>query len=505
MSNEKRQNDFSGLIRSGYTFEGSSLYLGGAMLDGIAVQDLPIHLPLATMNRHGLIAGATGTGKTKTLQVIAEGLSEAGVSSVLMDIKGDLSGIAVPGEGHPKIDDRHRLLGFPWEASGFPVEFYTLDDSDGVRLRSTITEFGPILFSRILDLNETQTGIMSLLFKYCDDNRLPLVDLSDLKSVLRYITGDGKDDIEREYGRVSGASVSAIMRKVIQIEQQGADLFLGEPSFDVSDFIRIDENGKGSVNVIRLMDVQDKPHMFSTFMLSVLDEIYESLPEAGDMDKPKLVLFIDEAHLIFRNATKTLMDQLEMMVKLIRSKGVGIMFCTQNPSDVPPVILSQLGLKIQHALRAFTARDRKNIRLTAENYPLTDFYDTKQLLTSLGIGEALVSALGRKGIPTPLVHVLLRAPRSRMGILSDEELTSITGSSELALKYNRAQDPESAHEILRGKMKKAEAEIVPEKKLKKPQRSNEPDFLDTSAGKQLSRSLIRIVERGILGGLKKLF
>ena len=259
------------------------------------------------------------------------------------------------------------------------------------------------------------------------------------------------------------------------------------------------------MNVIRLMDVQDKPHMFSTFMLSVLDEIYESLPETGDMEKPRLVIFIDEAHLIFRNATKTLMDQLEMMVKLIRSKGVGIMFCTQNPSDVPPVILSQLGLKIQHALRAFTARDRKNIRLTAENYPLTDFYDTKQLLTSLGTGEALVSALGKKGIPTPLVHVLLRAPGSRMGVLSDTEFASITGSSELAPKNNIIHDPESAHEILRKKMEKAEAEMAPEKKQRKPARSNDPDFLDTSAGRQLSRSLIRIVERGILGGLKKLF
>ena len=254
-----------------------------------------------------------------TLQVIAEGLSEAGVSCILMDIKGDLSGIAVPGEGHSKIDERHKLIGVPWEASACPVEFYTLDDTDGVKLRSTITEFGPILFSRILDLNETQTGIMSLLFKYCDDHKLPLVDLNDLKTVLRYITGEGKGDIEKEYGRVSGASVSAIMRKVIQIEQQGAESFLGEPSFDVNDFIRHDATGRGYVNVIRLMEVQDRPHMFSTFMLSVLDEIYESLPESGDADKPKLVLFIDEAHLIFRNATKTLMDQIEMMVKLIRS------------------------------------------------------------------------------------------------------------------------------------------------------------------------------------------
>ncbi|MEM1218458.1 MAG: helicase HerA-like domain-containing protein, partial [Bacteroidota bacterium] len=412
---------FPETINKGYTFKGDSIILGGAMVEKTALVDTFVKIPLKTLNRHGLIAGATGTGKTKTLQIIAEQLSEVGVPSLLMDIKGDLSGIAVASEGHPKIDERHAKIGIPFNASGSPVEFLSLSEEKGARLRATVHEFGPVLFSKILSLNDTQSGITALVFKYCDDNALPLLNLDDFKKTIQYLIGEGKEEIEQEYGRISSTSVGAIMRKIIELEQQGAELFFGETSFDVDDLCRVDQDGKGVVSIIRLTDIQDRPKLFSTFMLQILAEIYATFPEAGDQEKPKLVLFIDEAHLVFEEASDVLMDQIEAIVKLIRSKGVGLFFVTQNPADIPNDVLGQLGLKVQHALRAFTAKDRKAIKLAAENYPLTDFYDVDQLLTELGIGEALVTALNDKGIPTPLVHTLLRAPQSRMDVLSNQE------------------------------------------------------------------------------------
>ncbi|MEQ9581393.1 MAG: DUF853 family protein, partial [Arenibacter sp.] len=366
------------------------------------ITDAHVKIPLKTLNRHGLIAGATGTGKTKTLQVIAENLSDKGIPVLLMDLKGDLSGLAQPSPGHAKIDERHAKIGsLPFTPKAFPVEILSLSEQDGVKLRATVSEFGPVLLSRILDLSVTQEGIVAVVFKYCDDNKLPLLDLKDFKKVLQYATEEGKKEFSDSYGRISTSSTGTILRKIIELEQQGAELFFGEKSFDVEDLTRIDENGRGYINILRLTDIQDRPKLFSTFMLSLLAEIYDTFPEQGDTGRPELVLFIDEAHLIFNEASKALLNQIENIVKLIRSKGIGVYFVTQNPTDVPDAVLSQLGLKVQHALRAFTAKDRKAIKLTAENYPISEFYDTKEVLTSLGIGEALISALDEKGRPTP--------------------------------------------------------------------------------------------------------
>ena len=451
----KSKEDFLETINSGYSFKGESIILGGAMLDGSTLPDTYVKIPLKTLNRHGLIAGATGTGKTKTIQVLSEQLSLHGIPVLMMDIKGDFSGIAAPGEALTFIVDRHAKINLPYATAKFPVELLTLSPQNGVRLRATVSEFGPVLFSRILDLNDTQSGIVSIIFKYCDDNTMPLLDLKDFKKVINYITDEGKAEITEHYGKISTSSTGTILRKIIELEQQGGDIFFGEKSFDVSDLMRIDDEGKGYVNILRLTDIQDKPKLFSTFMLSLLAEIYQQMPEQGDSGRPELVLFIDEAHLIFNEASKTLLDQIESIVKLIRSKGVGIYFITQNPMDVPSGILAQLGLKIQHALRAFTANDRKAIKSTAENYPISEFYKTDEVLTSLGIGEALVTVLNEKGIPTPLAATMLRAPMSRMNILDDAEISAINNNSKLVKKYSEVIDRESAYEILNKKIQEA--------------------------------------------------
>ncbi len=465
----KNKDAFIKTIADGYATKGDFIIMGAAMLDGETVTDAFVKVPLKTLNRHGLIAGATGTGKTKTLQVLAENLSEKGIPVLLMDLKGDLGGIAQPSPGNPKIDERHAKIGLPFEAKGFPVEILSLSHQDGVKLRATVSEFGPVLLSRILDLSDTQEGIVSVIFKYCDDNKLPLLDLKDFKKVLQYATDEGKSEFEESYGRISTSSTGTILRKVIELEQQGAELFFGEKSFEVTDLVRVDEKGQGYVNIIRLTDIQDRPKMFSTFMLSLLAEIYSTFPEQGDSDRPKLVLFIDEAHLIFNEASKALLNQIESIVKLIRSKGIGLYFVTQNPTDVPDAVLSQLGLKVQHALRAFTAKDRKAIKLTAENYPLSDYYDTTEVLTSLGIGEALISALDEKGRPTPLAATMLRAPMSRMDILTDGELRSVINKSHLVPKYTQIIDRESAYEMLNQKIETAHVQA--EKELPQPKTS----------------------------------
>ncbi len=504
-------------LTEGYTFKGDSLILGTAIYNGEPQQNLHIKIPLSTINRHGLIAGATGTGKTKTVQVFAEALSEKSIPVLLMDIKGDLSGIAAAGSSNPKIEERHAKIGIQYKSKEFPVEFLTLSDEKGVRLRATVSEFGPILISKILELNDTQAGLMAVLFKYCDDNNLALLDLKDLKKVLQFAAAEGKDSIEKDYGSVSTSSLGTILRKVVELEQQGADKFFGEKSFEVNDLIRIDENGNGIISVLRLIDLQDRPKLFSTFMLSLLAEIYSTFPELGDKAEPKLVIVIDEAHLIFNEASKALLNQIETIIKLIRSKGVGIYFCTQNPTDVPQSVLSQLGLKIQHALRAFTAQDRKMIKLTAENYPLSDFYKTDELLTSLGIGEAAISALNEKGVPTPLAATLLCAPKSRMDILTDDELSKKISSSKLVNKYNEVIDRESAYEILNKKLDAArEFDLqVPDSPNRtydqKPRTSNRTStrkekstvdkVVNSPLSKQIGRTLVRELTRGILGVL----
>jgi DNA helicase HerA-like ATPase len=491
-------------IRQSFTFKGEYIILGGAIYQQQPVKDLQIKIPLKTLNRHGLIAGATGTGKTKTLQVIAERLSEKSVPVLLMDIKGDLSGLAGSGVSNAKIEERHKNIGVPYTPRAFPVELLTISEQNGVRLRATVSEFGPVLFSKILELNDTQSGIVSLIFKYCDDNQLPLLDLKDFKKVLQYVTNEGKDEIESEYGKISTASTGTILRKIIELEQQQADLFFGEKSFEVADLLRINEEGYGMISILRLNDLQEKPKLFSTFMLSLLAEIYSSFPEEGDLDQPKLAIFIDEAHLIFNEASKALLDQIETIIKLIRSKGVGIFFCTQNPTDIPASILSQLGLKIQHALRAFTANDRKMIKLTAENYPVSEFYKTDELLTSLGIGEAAVSALDEKGRPTVLAATLMCAPKSRMDILTTQEIENVISKSTILTKYSETIDRESAYELLNAKLASATISDtqnkVPSSNKRQP-KSTVEKMIDSPLARQVGRTVARELTRGILGVL----
>ena len=496
MANKEK---FVDLIAQGYKSKGESITLGAAMLGDETLTGSLVNIPLKTINRHGLISGATGTGKTKTLQVFAENLSENGIPVLLMDLKGDLSGLAKPSPGHPKIDERHEKIGIPFNASKFPVEILTISEQDGTRLRATVSEFGPVLLSRILGLSEVQEGILAILFQYCDDKQLGLLDLKDFKKVLQYATQEGKTEIESTYGRISTASTGAILRKIVALEQQGADMFFGERSFDVKDLCRLSEDGRGVISVLRLTDIQDKPQMFSTFMLQLLAEIYSSFPELGDSDRPELVLFIDEAHVVFDNASKSLLDQLESIVKLIRSKGIGIYFVTQNPKDIPSDVLSQLGLKIQHALRAFTAKDRKAIKLAAENYPDSEYYETSKVLTELGIGEALVSALNEKGVPTPLVKTMLRAPMSRMDVLTDKELKQLIATSHIARQYNEVIDSESAYEILNKKIQSVQKEVEEKKKTVAKSKSTRRSTINPMVKVLTSATFIR----GVFGILNK--
>lgn len=488
-------------IHAGYTFKGESLKIGRAMLNGEIVEGADVFLPLKTLNRHGLIAGATGTGKTKTLQVLAEGLSDASVPLLMLDIKGDLSGIAMPGSSNPKIEERAALLGINWQPGQFPVELLTISEEKGVRLRATVTEFGPVLLSKILGLNDTQGGVLAMIFKYCDDNKLPLLDLKDFIKVLQFAAEDGKAELERSYGRISTTTTGTILRKVIELQQQGADMFFGEKSFEVEDLMRIDSEGRGVINVLRVSDLQDRPKLFSTFMLQLLAELYASSPEEGDLDKPKLVMFVDEAHLIFQEASEALLQQIETVIKLIRSKGIGIFFITQNPMDVPASVLGQLGMKVQHALRAFTAVDRKVIKQTAENYPDTEFYQTDELITQLGIGEALVTLLNEKGIPTPLAHVMLAAPRSRMDVLTGDEIESIVDKSKLAAKYNQQTDSESAYEILNAKLEEAAIKSAEIKEETNVSREKEESFFDHPIVRSAGRTAATIITRSLLGAL----
>ncbi|MFD0762659.1 helicase HerA-like domain-containing protein [Lutibacter aestuarii] len=499
-----RKEAFFNHIIEGYQTKGDSLVLGSAMLDGKTIKDAFVKIPLKTLNRHGLIAGATGTGKTKSLQVMAENLSEKGIPVLLMDIKGDLSGLAQASEGHQKIDERHAAIGLPFEAKKFPLEILSISEQNGVRLRATISEFGPVLLSRILDLSETQSGIVSIIFKYCDDHKLPLLDLKDFKKVLQFATEEGKDEIQTEYGRISSASTGAILRKIVEIDQQGGDLFFGERSFEVKDLVRKDENGNGIISVLRLTDIQDKPKLFSTFMLQLLAEVYATFPEQGDSDKPELVIFIDEAHLIFKEASKALLSQIESIVKLIRSKGIGLFFVTQNPKDVPEDVLAQLGLKIQHALRAFTAKDRKAIKLAAENYPDSEYYDVDETLTQLGIGEAFVSVLNEKGRPTPLAATLMRAPMSRMDVLTKSELKQLIDNSRLYYKYNDVIDRDSAYEILNEKIEKInEQEEVEERKKEASRTKNTASRRSTRMNPVIKVVTSATFIRGVLGILKR--
>lgn len=498
----EKQN-FIDTIKAGYTFKGESIKIGRAMLDG-EVTEADVFVPLKTMNRHGLISGATGTGKTKTLQMISESLSNASVPVLLMDIKGDLSGIAMPGTSDKNIVERSDKLGISYTPTKFQAELLTISNEKGVRLRATVSEFGPVLLSKILELNDTQSGLVAMIFKYCDDNKLPLLDLKDFIKVLQYTGNEGKAEIEKNYGKIATTTTGTILRKVVELQQQKADLFFGEKSFEVEDLMKISDDGRGMINILRVTDLQDRPKLFSTFMLQMLAELYAISPEEGDLDKPKLVMFIDEAHLIFQEASQALMQQIETVIKLIRSKGIGIFFVTQNPMDVPASVLSQLGMKIQHALRAFTAADRKVIKQTAENYPESSFYKTDELITQMGIGEALVTVLNEKGIPTPLVHTMLAPPKSRMDVLTNQEIDAIVSESKLADKYNKTIDSESAYEILTAKLEQAAkitSEHEEEKKEGKQSTKKEESFFDNPLVKSAGRTAANIITRSLLGAL----
>jgi uncharacterized protein len=493
-------------IQNGYNFSGEKITIGAAVLDGQVIPEAKVSLALKTFNRHGLIAGATGTGKTKTLQMLAEMLSNNSVPVLLMDIKGDLSGIGAQGTSNDKITERYTKLNLQYQPANYPVELMNLTGTNGVQLKATVTEFGPILLTKILGLNDTQGGVVAMLFKYCDDNKLPLLDLKDFIKVLQYIGDEGKAEIEKTYGKISTTSTGTILRKVIELQQQGADVFFGEKSFEVEDLMRIADDGRGMINVLRVTDMQDRPKLFSTFMLQLLAELYAVCPEEGDLEKPKLILFIDEAHLIFNEASAALLQQIETIIKLIRSKGIGIYFCTQNPMDVPAAVLGQLGLKIQHALRAFTAADRKVIKQTAENYPETEFYKTEDLITALGIGEAFITSLNEKGIPTPLAHVMLCAPTSRMDVLTTAEMENIVAKSKLAAKYNVVIDSESAYEILNKKLEAAIENPPAETEGKtKANEKEEKTVLETIADSTVAKSMMRtagnMLVRGLLGTL----
>jgi DNA helicase HerA-like ATPase len=502
---------FKEKIRAAYQFKGDSLLIGSAVYGQDYDTACQVQLPLKTMNRHGLIAGATGTGKTKSLQVMTESLSKAGVPVLVMDIKGDLSGLGAGGTNNKVIDYRAKMIGMDWEGRGFPIEFLSISEEPGVKLRATISEYGPMLLSKVLGINDNQSGVLTMIFKFCDDRNLPLLDLKDLKSVIKYVQNEGKEEFLKEYGYIHTNSAGAIMRSIVRLEQQNADDIFGEPSFDVFDLMRKNRSGEGIINVIRLTDMQNKPGLFSTFILCLIAELFQKMPEQGDSDKPELVVFIDEAHLLFKNASQYLIDQLEMTVKLIRSKGVGVFFVTQSPNDIPAGVLAQLGTKVQHALRAFTAKDRKAIKTAAENYPITDFYDVDELITTLGIGEALISTLDEKGRPTELVHTLMRPPYSRMSVLTDNEIGAILNTSALIKEYNREVDRESAYEILLEKIERIQQREVEkeEEMISTKERSRRSSRKTKSTFTQIlessvTRTIAREAMRGLLGvlGLK---
>ncbi|KTD17591.1 helicase HerA-like domain-containing protein [Legionella jordanis] len=487
-----------------------SIQLGGILLNSHLLPNAPVNLVLKSFNRHGLIAGATGTGKTKTMQVLAEQLSLAGVPSLVMDIKGDISGLAMPGDETDDLKARSQSLNLSFEPKAFPVEILTLNGSkEGVPVRAKIEDFGPILFARMLDVNETQAGVLTIVFEYAKSKNLPLIDLADMKSLLQFLQSDaGKQEVESAFGGMAATSVGAIVRKIVELEAQGANQFFGEPAFQVLDLIKTNAEGMGIISILRLMDMQDKPKLFSTFMLKLLSDIYRLMPELGDPPKPKLVLFIDEAHLIFKNASKPLLGMLDTIVKLIRSKGISIIFCTQTPDDVPESVLSQLGLKIQHALRAFTAKDRKAMKLIAQNFPPSEDYDTEALLTTLGMGEALLSSLDGKGQPTPLVQCLIRPPESRMGVLNEKELQQAIAMSSLFPKYENRQERSSAKEILATRTAVAE-QVAIKSKGQKYSKAEDPSIVEqiskNTLFRQVIRQIIRDITRSILSamGVKK--
>jgi DNA helicase HerA-like ATPase len=487
-------------------------------------QKLALQLLPRMANRHGLIAGATGTGKTVTLQVISEQLSRAGVPVFVADVKGDLSGLCQPGKDHSKIDERVEFLGLDdYRQEGTPVVFWDVFAEQGHPIRATISDMGPLLLARLLDLNDTQEAILHLIFKLADDEGLMLLDLKDLRSMVAHV-GENARDLRKEYGNISPASIGAIQRSLLVLEEQGGDQFFGEPALELQDFMRTALDGRGIVNLLAANQLIRNPKIYATMLLWLLAELFEELPEVGDPDQPKLVFFFDEAHLLFDDAPKALIDKVEQVVRLIRSKGVGVFFVTQNPLDIPDDVLGQLGNRIQHALRAYTARDQKAVRAASETFRANPALDTEHVITELGVGEALVSFLDPKGVPGIVQQTLIRPPYSRIGPATDAEKSTVRAASPVAQKYDEPVDRESAHEILaertQRRMREAEAqreaeerEAAAEKAEREAARKRRSsggrhrqsvgEALAKSAARSIGSSLGRQIVRGILGAILK--
>ncbi len=491
-------------VRVTYPAAVASITVGAPVLGTECHPEPLVSIPIAMMNRHGLVAGATGTGKTRTLQLLAEQLSAAGVPVFLSDVKGDVAGITMPGEASDRVNARATETGYAWKPLGCPVEFLSLSGKRGAQLRATVSSFGPLLLAKVLGLNATQTSVLTMVFKYCDDQKLLLLDFSDLRAVLQHLSGDGSEAL-KEYGGMSKTTVGVLLREMVELESQGAGAFFGEPEFDLDDLIQTERDGRGLISVLELADVQDRPALSSTFMMWLLARLYAELPEVGDIDKPKLVFFFDEAHLLFDEASKDFLNEVEKVVRLIRSKGVGVFFVTQNPKDVPADILGQLGHRVQHALRAFTADDEKALKAAARTYPKTEFYDVEEVLTSLGIGEAFVTVLSPKGVPTPPFITRVVPPAARMGPLTDGEMAQRIGASEQVKHYAEAIDRNSAREMLAARAGAETAAEAPAAGAAPAPRSSKEQDAAPNIGDMLNSPLARTIAgtltRGLMGAL----
>jgi uncharacterized protein len=500
--------EFGKTIGDAYRFEGDSIELGKGVHEGEVASEAVVRLPLATSNRHGLIAGATGTGKTRTLQLIAEQLSAAGVPVVAADIKGDVSGIAQPGESGGPAEKRATDLGQDWVPTGFPTEYLSIGGiGPGIPVRATVSDFGPLLLAKILEANETQEQSLSLVFRYADEKGLAILDLADLRALLTFFDSDeGKAEL-KGIGGVSSATIGVLLRSLVQLEDGGGTEFFGEPQFEIADLLRLAPDGRGIISCLELPALQDKPKLFSTVLMWLVAELFEQLPEVGDVPKPKLVFFFDEAHLLFADATDAFLDSVVQTVRLIRSKGVGVFFITQTPKDIPADVLAQLGNRIQHALRAFTPQDAKALKATVSTFPTSDLYDLEELLTQLGTGEAAVTILSESGVPTPVVHTKLRAPLARMA--PADNVDGAAKASPLYAKYGTRVDRESARERLATRMAPTAPETEPGEVLKRKEpapmternggRDPLTDFLSSREGKRVQREVIR----GVFGLLRK--
>jgi len=514
MADESPADDLAATVAAGYQFEGAALELGALMLDAEHLSDVHVKIPLGMLNRHGLVAGATGTGKTKTLQLMAEQLSAAGVPVFAADIKGDLSGLSTFGEENEKLTARTASVGQTWKATAFPVEFYALGgQGTGIPLRVTMSAFGPTLLAKVLGLNETQESSLGLIFHYADSAGLPLLDLADLREVIKHLVSDaGKADL-KDLGGLSSATAGVILRELISFSDQGADAFFGEPEFATGDFLRLTPSGKGLISLVELPNLVDRPAIFSTFLMWLLADLFHDLPEVGDVDKPKLVFFFDEAHLLFNDASSAFLDSIAQTVRLIRSKGVGVFFVTQSPTDVPDDVLAQLGSRVQHQLRAHTPNDAKALKATVNTYPTSGYADLGKVITTLGIGEAVVTVMNEKGAPTPVAWTRLRAPESLMGAADAAAMQKTVESSALYPKYATAVDRESAREILAGKLEagaaKAEAEKPDAPTAPKAEKAPAPrrtakkekgvveEVVTSTAFKQVMRTAAREIVRGM--------